>query len=1524
MRFDWRRKIVDFFRTPTVPLRIARQPRPRRFILEVETLEERVTPAIDMVTVAGDANVTGTLRYVIAHASTGDTIEFNTAAMGTNVIDLNQGTGTIVIASKNLTIGDSTAAGQNIIIDGTGNNGAHGMFELTGTSSVSFTNLTIQKGSLTAFNPEGGAIEANGTGTLTLQSDTFADNSVMSNEAGRAQGGAVYNANGSTVNVTNSLFVNNTANNSNVVGAGDQSLGGAIYNNGNLTVQESTLVNNTASNPGDGTLAEGGAIYNDSLGTTELIFCTVTANSATTTAGASTSGGGIFNNHNGASLSLTATILAGNTDTSGTHFNLNAAALFTSGGHNLLGSDIPASGTDRNSDTPGLAPLGYFGGPTQTLAMTTTSPAYQNGGSFNGTDQRGFSANVADADIGAFQSQAVPTGEASALIVNSTADFADSAAAIVGGTPTGTMGLRAAINLADVAGGVGTPNAAITFAASLAGQTITVGAANSPLTISNNSMTIENTNAGSVTVSGNNNSEVFDVAATTVSVTISSLLITDGSAGSGGGILNAGSLTLNNDTLFDNTATGSGGGAIFDTGTLNVTDTTFMDNQCTIGVGGAIFANSAQSATITNSTFAGNTAGQGGAIFCQGSGTVNVQNSTFTDNTSTEFGGAFFVQGFLFVNSSTITGNTADSGGGGISLMSGGLTLAKSIVSNNTQPTADLDLDASPGTTITDNGYNLLGTQVANDEGIDGTGDVFSNSPGVAALGYYGGPTQTMPVLAGSPALNAVAVSGTNITYTDQRGFTFMQTNGFIDIGAFQTKGIPFPTDIGAFPSGETSPFAVSTLVDSVAGALNGGTSLGSGASAFGDLSLREAIDLADLDLPNLPVAGETITFDPTLAGQTITLSTDIALPISASMLVTNTNAQTVTVSANAANPSQVVNVSGGTVTISGLTISDGVAAVGGGLANSGTLTLVNDTLANNTANGIPTGDGGGIFNNVTPEGGAIYNSGTLNVGDGTGAESVIVENNTASGTNGEGAGIYNVRTLTLMNHGTLTLHGNTATGTLSLGGGIYNAGTLTQISGSTLTVGTSGSNNGNAAHTGGGICNIGTLTLTNATIQNNTATTGGGVFTNLGVMTLTGSTVQGNNAEGGGGIIMNGGSLTVDSSTIGGASAAAANTAIEGGGIVVQAGALTIQNGTLLEGNTATFAGGGLYQTGGTVVFKNVNANAGGFFSSVPSAVVSGNDAAFGAGIEVDGGGFTMDAATVSGNTATSLGGGLHLTGGSIVLGDSTFTANSATTGGGLNVTGVARLFNDTISGNSGGSGVVVGGGGTLVFDNDTVAFNTGGGCKNSGGNVMASSTLFADNPTFGYSGTITSEGHNLFQDATVIGHMSSDKLGQTAAMVHLGSLAFNGGPTETNALLKGSSAIDAGANILVLATDQRGAPRKFNGVVDIGAFEYQPIAIVLTPPSLPVYTLNAFYTQTITASGGAGTVTLSYTLSGPLPHGLTISPPSPTTGAITISGTPTVVGSVKLTVTATDGEGDTTTIVYVLTGQSPQRRGL
>ena len=201
----------------------------------------------------------------------------------------------------------------------------------------------------------------------------------------------------------------------------------------------------------------------------------------------------------------------------------------------------------------------------------------------------------------------------------------------------------------------------------------------------------------------------------------------------------------------------------------------------------------------------------------------------------------------------------------------------------------------------------------------------------------------------------------------------------------------------------------------------------------------------------------------------------------------------------------------GATVSISGLTISNGSlgGSGGGGILNSGTLTLSNSVVTANFAFA-----GGDIFNSGTLEvnnstissnsfflfyvmdGGGIFNSGTLTL------------NNSAVSANSAwyGGGIYNAGTLTVSNS---TVSGNAVPGDdLLTGGGILNTGTLT-VSDSTIS--------GNGGDIGGGISNgtifgdTGTLTVSNSTISNNGAFYGGGIWNTIGTLHMRNTIVAGN-----------------------------------------------------------------------------------------------------------------------------------------------------------------------------------------------------------------------------------------------------------------------------------------------------------------------------------------------------------------------------------------------------------------------------
>jgi len=114
------------------------------------------------------------------------------------------------------------------------------------------------------------------------------------------------------------------------------------------------------------------------------------------------------------------------------------------------------------------------------------------------------------------------------------------------------------------------------------------------------------------------------------------------------------------------------------------------------------------------------------------------------------------------VTDSTIANNTTQQGSGGGIRNRGTLNLANSIVAGNSAPSAGPDV---AGAVTTDNGHNLLGTQVT----ASGPGDVFTDNPLLGPLQDNGGPTMTMAPLPGSPAFGAG--DNTGGPATDQRGF---------------------------------------------------------------------------------------------------------------------------------------------------------------------------------------------------------------------------------------------------------------------------------------------------------------------------------------------------------------------------------------------------------------------------------------------------------------------------------------------------------------------------------------------------------------------------------------------------------------------------------------------------------------------------------------------------------------------------------------------------------------------------------
>ena len=275
---------------------------------------------------------------------------------------------------------------------------------------------------------------------------------------------------------------------------------------------------------------------------------------------------------------------------------------------------------------------------------------------------------------------------------------------------------------------------------------------------------------------------------------------------------------------------------------------------------------------------------------------------------------------------------------------------------------------------------------------------------------------------------------------------------------------------------------------------------------------------------------------------------------------------------------------------------------------------------------------------------------------------------------------------------------------------------------------------------------------------------------------------------------------------------------------------------------------------------FRIFTISAGGFNVAISGLTVSNGNppgsAGGGGGIFNQTGTLTITGCAISGNGVhNGQGGGIVNLGGKLHIINSSITDNISfgglfIGGGGiynLSVPGYdssVDIANSTISNNSASGGD---GGGiwndsqntavdpprsTVIITNTTISNNSasvgGGICNDSGNTVTAANTIIAKNLQFSdlgdFFGVLTSQGHNFIgnNSGATITPAAGDQIGTSASPIDplLGPLQDNGGPTQTQALLVGSTAIDAGNDTTAPPRDQRGYVRA--GLSDIGAFEF------------------------------------------------------------------------------------------------------
>ncbi|RLS83997.1 MAG: DUF4347 domain-containing protein, partial [Planctomycetota bacterium] len=332
------------------------------------------------VTTTADSGA-GSLRQAITDAnltSANDEIVFASSlfANGTSTITL--GSGALPVIASTTNAGSLTITGPGVsalVING--NNGNTGrnfrIFDIASGGNLSISGVTVS-GAKTTSNGAG----FSNLGTLTVT------NSLISGNSGGNTGGGIYNR--GTLNVSGSTFTGNSAN-----------YGGGLYISkwsSFGTVSNSTFSSNTA-------FRHGGGLFNN--GTLTITNTTVSGNTSIDTI----YGAGIHSN--AATVYIANTIIANNTNGLDFYGSANLISPATASS-NLVTQSGLAWATTVTSAQLNLGPLQNNGGATSTMALGAGSVAIgagnatvSNASPVSGLDQRGVTRSTTAPSIGAFE-----------------------------------------------------------------------------------------------------------------------------------------------------------------------------------------------------------------------------------------------------------------------------------------------------------------------------------------------------------------------------------------------------------------------------------------------------------------------------------------------------------------------------------------------------------------------------------------------------------------------------------------------------------------------------------------------------------------------------------------------------------------------------------------------------------------------------------------------------------------------------------------------------------------------------------------------------------------------------------------------------------------------------------------------------------------------------------------------------------------------------------------------------------------
>lgn len=1278
--------------------------------------------------------------------------------------------------------------------------------------------VNVEQSGSNAISIHSNAASTNGggfylaTGTFNLKSGVLGGSSDSNRNTAAYHGGGLYIAGGAFTMTGGSLQYNKatTANTSN---------GGGVYiASGLATINGGNISNNQAANYG------GGFYVNPSSAEQTTI---INSNSNNTVISGNTAllGGGAYINNGilavaGSSGSYTTTVKSNSATGTGDGKGRGGAFYVAAGSANIAHAFIGAEGEANTATVDGggiyaIGPVTLGDG-----AMVQSNTATQNGGgvyvnnaTFTMNSGSTLGGNAAAKGNSAANGGGVyVTGSsASVSLVSGSAVQYNTASTSGGGVYAnqGTVGITSATidhNSASASGGGVYAKGTVTLTTP---------------TISNNSATASGAGDGG---------GVYVASGGTLSLTGGTVTTNTATRNGGGFYVNpgsSGSTPITNANLSSNTATNDGGGAYVATGTVTLTGATLNGNTATNGNGGGLWASSnvtVSSSTITNNVATNSTNGMGGGVYTEGANTVVTLDRTDSESANTvlknnqaHLGGGVYtaatitdpeIQYVIELKYVTVGeedhANTATANGGGIYAAGPVNVSADAVVQYNTATENGGGIFVGTGGNL-----NLLGDLVHNTATLDGGGayvmggaatvtnaSVTDNTASQDGGGVYVSTGGTLTVEGGSVSTNTATRNGGGFYVNPGSGTTYIKNvsgntlinanEAVLGAGAYVASG---SLDVNGSTSGHTlilrnnhasasggatyvagGSVSVTSATIGEIGKSNTATTSGGGIYAAGSVTLNDGalvqcntsasgggvyVDNGSFTMNSgSTLGGSDVTYANTATnggGAYVTGSSASVSLLSGSVVRYNTASASGggvyaaqgsvgiagTVDHNSATTSGGGLYAAGNVTLnSGALVQNNTSVDGGGVyVNNGSFTMnTGSTLGGSDVSYANTASqsGGGVYVNgssglFTMNGGTIqYNQATALDGGGfyihTGGKANIyggsLLNNTAGRFGGGGfvdpdSGAKDPTVTTInSNEGNTLISGNSAPN----GGGIYVASGSLAIAGSsgsytTQITGNSATQDGGGAYTAGGAVTVEHAVIGASGTPNIAGRNGGGIYASGAVTLNDGALVQSNTAVSGGGVYVNNGTFDMTSgSYLGGAASTDGNIASQygGGAYIAGTSSVTLGSGSLVKYNTAYLSGGGVYTSGGTVTLTG---------ATVAYNTARDND---GGGIYSSGGSLTANGSTIDHNNATSgNGGGAYAAGGSITVQKNGGTSSSVTNnraisggalyaaGGSVTLTSATVSDNHATTGNGGAVCAAFTGVGSVTIEGGTISSN-------------------------------------------------------------------------------------------------------------------------------------------------------------------------------------------------------------------------